>query len=138
MFKGINMSKYLKHTISINELKRLIDNNIQLEYTYVMDDYERQAVFRKIASDMISNFDSNDIFSNINNNDLQTIMSKKSFISKHEHEEGIYKLLCINSIISDDILNQLYNKDNNKVVYNADILDLVIRFLKHTTEDDIL
>lgn len=31
-----------------------------------------------------------------------------------------------------------YNEDNNKIVCHTDIIDLIVRFLNHTTEDDIL
>ena len=114
---------------------------------------------------MINNFDNGDVFNNINDNDLQTITAEDWFTSEYkienktsehkienktsEHkienktsentiENDIYRLLYTNSNLNNDILNQLYNEDNNKIVCHTNIIDLIVRFLKHTTEDDVL
>ena len=93
---------------------------------------------RKIASYLINNFDSDDVFKSINNDDLQIITAEDWFTSEHKIENDIYELLYTHSSLKDDILKQIYNKDNNKIVCHTDIIDLIVRFLNHTTEDDIL
>ena len=115
-----------------------------------------KTAIRKIASCLINNFDSDNMFNNINDNDLQTITAEDWFTSEHtienktsEHkienktsenmiENDIYRLLYTNSNLDNDILNQLYNEDNNKIVCHTDIIDLIVRFLNNTTEDDVL
>ena len=92
----------------------------------------------KIASCLINNFDSNDMFNNINDDDLQIITAEDWFTSEHKIENDIYKLLYTHSSLEDDILKQIYNEDNNKIVCHTDIIDLIVRFLNNTTNDDIL
>lgn len=93
---------------------------------------------RKIASCLINKFDNDDMFNNINDNDLQTITAEDWFTSEHKIENDIYRLLYTNSNLDNDILDQLYNENNNKIVCHTDIIDLIVRFLNNTTEDDIL
>lgn len=82
--------------------------------------------------------DSDDMFNNINGDDLQTITAEDRFTSEHKIENDIYELLYTHSSLEDDILKQIYNEDNNKIVCHTDIIDLIVRFLNNTTEDDIL
>lgn len=156
MFKGINMSKYLNNTMSLDKLKKIVQDNLKLKYTYLKNQNKTKTEIRKIASCLINNFDSDDMFNNINDNDLQTVTAEDWFTSEHkiknetsEHkienetsenkiENDIYKLLYTHSNLDNDILNQLYNEGNNKIVCHTDIIDLIVRFLNNTTEDDIL
>lgn len=139
IFKGIDMSKYLKQTMSLNKLKKLIQNNIKLKYTYVKSgDKEKQAV-RKVAYHLIENFNHDNVFNNISDDYLQIIMAENWLTSENENSvnKDLYNLLYTDSKLDNDILKQLYNESNNKIVCHTDIIDLIIRFLKHTTEDDI-
>lgn len=138
MFKNIDMSKYLNNTMSLNKLKQLIQDNIKLKYTYMKDQNKTNTAIHKIASCLINNFDSDDMFNNINDDDLQTITAEDWFTSEHKIENDIYELLYTHSSLEDDILKQIYNEDNNKIVCHTDIIDLIVRFLNNTTEDDIL
>lgn len=147
MFEGIDMSKYLNKTISFDRLKKIVQDNLKLKYTYLKNQNKTKTAIRKIASCLINNFDNGDVFNNINDNDLQTIMAEDWFTSEHKIENktsentienDIYRLLYTNSKLDNNTLNQLYNEDNNKIVAHTDIIDLIVRFLKYTTEDDIL
>lgn len=138
MFKNIDMSKYLKHTMSLNKFKKLIQDNLKLKYTYLKNQNKTKTAIRKIASCLINNFDSDNIFKDINNDDLQIITAEDWFTSENKIENGIYKLLYTHSNLDNDILDQLYNENNNKIVCHTDIIDLIVRFLKYTTEDDVL
>ena len=121
MFKNIDMSKYLNNTMSLNKLKKIVQDNLKLKYTYTKDQNKTNTAIRKIASCLINNFDSDDWFT-----------------SEHKIKNDIYKLLYTHSNLEDDILKQIYNEDNNKIVCHTDIIDLIVRFLNNTTEDDIL
>ena len=138
MFKNIDMSKYLNNTMSLNKLKQLMQDNLKLKYTYMKDQNKTNTAIRKIASCLINNFDSDDMFNNINGDDLQTITAEDWFTSEHKIKNDIYKLLYTHSSLEDDILKQIYNEDNNKIVCHTDIIDLIVRFLNNTTEDDVL
>lgn len=138
MFKNIDMSKYLNKTISFDKLKKIVQDNLKLKYTYTKNQNKTNTAIRKIASYLINNFDSDDVFKSINNDDLQIITAEDWFTSEHKIENDIYELLYTHSSLEDDILKQIYNEDNNKIVCHTDIIDLIVRFLNNTTEDDIL
>ena len=108
-------------------------------YTYVKSgDKEKQAV-RKVAYHLIENFNHDNVFNNINDDYLQIIMAENWLTSKNENSvnKDLYNLLYTDSKLDNDILKQLYNESNNKIVCHTDIIDLIVRFLKHTTEDDV-
>lgn len=132
------MSKYLNNTMSLNKLKKVVQDNLKVKYTYLKNQNKTQTAIRKIASCLINNFDNDDVFNNINEDNLQTIMTDDWFTNEHKIENDTYKLLYTHSNLDNDILNQLYNEDNNKIVCHTDIIDLIVRFLNNTTEDDIL
>lgn len=140
MFKNIKMSKYLKHTMSINELNKIVKDNIKLTYKYRKDEDKRKKIIRDIASSVLNNLDNDDVFNNINSNSLQTLNVDDWFTSENENDanQDIYTLVCTQSNLSDNILEQLHNEDNDKTVAHTDIIDLIVRFLRHTTMDDII
>jgi hypothetical protein len=140
MFKNIKMSKYLKHTISIDELNKIVQDNIKLTYKYQKDEDKRKKIIRDIASSILNNLNTDNVFNNINSDSLQTLNVDDWFTSDNENDANrdIYTLVYTQSNLSDNVLKQLYNKDNDKIVVHTDIIDLIVRFLRHTTMDDII
>jgi hypothetical protein len=140
MFKSIKMSKYLKHTMPIDKLNKIVQDNIKLTYKYRKDENKQNKIIRDIASSILNNIDKDDVFNNINSNSLQTLNVDDWFTSENETDanQDIYTLVYTQGNLSDNILEKLHNKDNEKTVAHTDIIDLIVRFLKHTTMDDII
>lgn len=137
-FSAEALSKY--HT----EILKALENNEDRSIMYDFADFkevankEKQAV-RKVAYHLIENFNHDNVFNNINDDYLQIIMAENWLTSENENSvnKDLYNLLYTDSKLDNDILKQLYNESNNKIVCHTDIIDLIVRFLKHTTEDDV-
>lgn len=140
MFKNIKMSKYLKHTMSINELNKIVQDNIKLSYRYKKDEDKRKKIIKDIASSILNNLNTDNVFNNINSDSLQKLNVDDWLTSENENDANrdIYTLVYTQSNLSDNVLEQLYNEDNDKIVAHTDIIDLIVRFLRHTTMDDII